>query len=332
MKFLWKEKELYINEWLASMLDSLVYNVKKDWDFVIIITGDRGVRVGKSVLAMTVCAYLAMRISETKYEHKFLNKDPYNLDNVFFDNVQMVDMSQRLDQYSIVHYDEGREGLAANKSMRQFQQDLMDFFAECGQLNHIFVIVCPDFFELKENIAVARSECLINVYRKEVAIEKDGMPLVRFSRGHFEFFNKKKKQILYDMAKSMRRKQYNLVKPNFKGSFTNQYALDEEKYKAKKRESLARFKDRHQEEIKDPIDRHIRNELIIKMKEQGKTGIVIQKFFESLNYEVSRRQIDDIYHNFKEKELKSLEKRHLEGDEAPILNISTQISNVMNGT
>lgn len=47
MKFLWKGNEYYIDGFLASLLNSIVYNIKKDWDFVILITGDRGVRVGK---------------------------------------------------------------------------------------------------------------------------------------------------------------------------------------------------------------------------------------------------------------------------------------------
>jgi len=54
MKFPYNGKEWYIDGFLASSLDSLAYNVQKDWDFVIMITGDRTVRVGKSVLAMTV--------------------------------------------------------------------------------------------------------------------------------------------------------------------------------------------------------------------------------------------------------------------------------------
>lgn len=284
---------------------------------------DNGMISHNSVLAMTVCAYLAMQISETKVDKKVLNLNPYDLDHVFFDNQQMVDLSQKMKQYSIVHYDEGREGLAANKAMRQFQQDLMDFFAECGQLNHIFVIVCPDFFELKENIAVARSECLINVYRKEVPIIKNGIPLVRFSRGHFEFFNKRKKQILFDMAKSMRRKQYNLVKPNFKGSFTNQYALDEEKYKEKKRDSLSRFKARHEEEEKSPKDLTFRNNYIIINKKQGKSDIKVSKELEEYGMELSARQINRIWNNYLLKEGKSLENRHLDGNSAPYTNITT---------
>ena len=50
MKFEFKGKEYYIDGYLASQLDSIVYNVKKDWDFVIMITGNRMVRVGNQSL------------------------------------------------------------------------------------------------------------------------------------------------------------------------------------------------------------------------------------------------------------------------------------------
>jgi len=38
------------------------------------------------------------------------------------------------------------------------------FLIECGQLNQIFVLVLPDFFGLKEDIAVARSEFLFKMF------------------------------------------------------------------------------------------------------------------------------------------------------------------------
>ena len=58
MKFKFKEQEYYIDGYLADALNTIVYNIKEDWDFVIIISGDRMVRVGKSILAMTIGAYL----------------------------------------------------------------------------------------------------------------------------------------------------------------------------------------------------------------------------------------------------------------------------------
>jgi len=253
LKFEWNGGEWYIDGYIADQLNSIAYNINKDWDFVIILTGDRSVRVGKSVLGMTICAYLAYLLKRLK-----LNDDAYGLEDVFFDNQKMIERAFKKPKYSINHYDEGREGLAANKAMKIMQQDLMDFFAECGQLNHIFVIVAPDFFRLNEEIAVARSEFLINVYRKEqqnmIDLFKDGnkKPVIKLKRGQFEFFNRKRKQNLFDKSQSTRRRSYALIKHNFIGSFTNQYPLGREEYVEKKKEALSRFLEKKKAEQNKP--------------------------------------------------------------------------------
>lgn len=250
MKFNFKGKEFYIDGLLARQLDTLVYNVKDDYDFVIIITGDRSVRVGKSVLAMTICAYLSEHLNKVGLKNK------YDIKDVYFDNKDMMKGAFAKPQYHVNHYDEGREGLAANKAMKTMQHDLLDFFAECGQMNHIFVIVAPDFFKLSEEIAVARSEYLINVYRKDVEkmidLYKTGtkIPVVKLKRGQFEFFDRKRKQNLYDKSQSTRRKNYGLIKANFVGSFTNQYPLGEEEYRKEKKDALARFTKKKEDEKK----------------------------------------------------------------------------------
>ena len=250
MQFPYKGKEWYIDGFLASALDSLAYNVKNDWDFVIMITGDRTVRVGKSVLAMTVSAYLSYVLNEMKLKNEFSVKD------IYFDNKDMMAAAFKKPKYHVNQYDEGREGLAAAKAMKGVQQDLIDFFSECGQLNQVFVIVAPDFFKLNEEIAVARSEFLINVYRKDTQITtkqfKDKKPrqVTRLDRGFFEFFSRKKKQNLYDKSQSTRRKNYGLIKADFYGSFTNQYPVGEDEYRQKKKDSLARFTKRKEDEKK----------------------------------------------------------------------------------
>jgi hypothetical protein len=256
MKFLWKDKEWYIDEKLAVQLNSIAWNIKSDWDFVIMLTGDRMVRVGKSVLAQTICAYLAYLFKRTG-----LNDDAYNLDDIYFDNQEMMKEVFKKPRYSINHYDEGREGLAASKAMKGFQQDLIDFFTECGQMNHVFVIVAPDYFELKEEIAVGRSEILINVYRRAEQAQrqlfKDGVeyPVVIFSRGYFQFFARKKKAMLFDNFRTTRRKSYSTVSADFIGRFTNQYPLGEEEYKKLKKEALARFSSRKEsEKLKVMVD------------------------------------------------------------------------------
>ena len=258
------------------MLDTLVYNITNDWDFVILVTGDRMVRTGKSVMAMNLCAYLADKLG-TKFD----------CDHIFFDSTSMIDKAQKMPKYSVIQYDEAREGLAAVKTMKVVQQDLIDFFNECGQLNHVFVLVMPDFFSMKEEIAIGRSELLINVYRRNVKlmrdVYKDGIkrPIIRFDRGFFEMFNRNKKKTLYDIAKSTRRKSYQLVKANINGRFTNYYPIDKKKYLDKKIDSLARFKERKEEE--KLVERRtdvFRDKKIKEMKEQGKSGAEISKYFD----------------------------------------------------
>lgn len=277
---------IYLDRNLKNALDSLVYNVKDDWDFVIIITGDRSVRTGKSVLAMCICAYLADKLGT-----------PYTLDNLYFSSRNMIDDVLKKPKYSVCHYDEGREGLATSKLMTPLQHDLLDYFAECGQLNHIFVIVLPDFFGLVEEISVARSEFLINVYRKEKKIMKDlyntgeQIPLVEFERGYFEFFNRYAKQDLYDKSRSLRKKNYNLVKANFIGRFTNYYPLPQSEYREKKRKYLKRFKERRQELKISKVD-VFRDKEIMGMHSEGKDAVEIGNILKKeWAYEVTPQHI-----------------------------------------
>lgn len=259
-----------VNHILARQLDSLVYNIKNDFDFVILITGDRRVRVGKSVLGIQVCSYLATKLKQAGIETK------YDLNDIYFDSQKMLGEAINKPKFAINHYDEGREGLAASKHMQAFQKDLLDFYAECGQLNQIFVIVLPDFFELKEEIAIARAEFLLNVYVREtprkVNLYGTGpVEVYGIERGFFEFFDRRKKSYLYDRAKSQRQKNYNLVKPNFTGTFSNRYPLDEDSYKQLKRDALKRFTERKQErdKAKPILDR---NKLIVCLREKGLTS------------------------------------------------------------
>lgn len=280
MKFEWQGKQWYIDGYLAMQIDTIIYNISKDWDFVILISGDRTVRVGKSVLAMTAGAYASFRLEQLK-----LIKKPFHLDDVYFDNQTMMTAAYEKPRYSINLYDEGREGLAASKAMKAFQHDLLDFFAECGQLNQFFIIVLPDFFEMKENIAVARSEFLINVFRKDQKVERDlyktgiKIPVVRFDRGYFEFFSRNKKKNLFDKSRSTRRKSYFLVKRDFMGRFTDQYPLGETEYRLKKRESLQRFSEKAKE-TKPDANTTFRNTIIKEWKQEGLTTKDIEEKLE----------------------------------------------------
>lgn len=228
-------KEIYLDGYLKSALDSIAWNVSKDWDFVIIVTGDGMVRTGKSVLAMNIGAYLADKL-----------KTPYTLEkNVCFDSQVMIDNAHTAPPNSVFVYDEAFEGLATAHRFTKIQQDLVTFFVECGQLNHIFLLVLPDFFSLNWELATNRSECLINVYRTDENYEskKEGKVTV-FKRGQFAFYNRINKAKLYWKVKKTGIREYKCIRPNFVGSFTNNYPLDETEYRSKKREALGRFRKR----------------------------------------------------------------------------------------
>jgi len=248
----WNGQQLKIDKMLAEVLASLVYNVEQDWDFVVVITGDRTVRTGKSVLAMTVCAFMAYLLKKLN-----LNENAFNENNIFFDGANMMSKVQDFKKYSVIQMDEARESLAASKSMQQIQQNMLDFYAECGQLRNISVLVLPDFFELKEIMSVARSEILLNVSRETSIVHKDFMgdgvkrPIVMFKRGTFRLYNREAKSLMYDLFRTTRNKNYNSVRPTFPaGSFENQYPIDEKKYREMKADALARFKERHTKEDK----------------------------------------------------------------------------------
>jgi hypothetical protein len=281
--------DVYFDGMLKSALDSLVYNASSDWDFVIVVSGDRMVRVGKSVLAQQIAAYLAYRL-----------KTPFSLKNIFFDSQEMINFAQKCPINSVLIFDEAREGLAASKNGKKLQQDLLDYFAECGQLNHIFIIVLPDFFELKENMAVGRSEYMVNVYRKETQIMQDiynegvKIPIVRLDRGYFEFFSRDKKRLLFDIASSKHQKNYHLVKSNFIGRFTNTYTVDPAEYKKAKKAALARFEDKKKDDIA-PKHRAdvIRDKIIMDNVDLGPTEIA-KKLYQDYGFSISHSAVSRV--------------------------------------
>jgi len=233
---------------LRPALDSLVWNINKDWDFVIIVTGDGMVRTGKSVLALQCAAYLANSL-KTKFSN----------DNVFFDSKGMIDFAQKAPKNTVIIYDEAREGLASAKRFSKIQQDLIDFFNECGQLNHIFILVLPDFFGLNWELATNRSEMLLNVYRDEENLSttfrgRKDVPIVSFRRGYYDIYNRHEKQKLFWLGKRSGMRNYGMIKPTCsKCIFTNYYPTSESEYRDKKKEALARFDERHKEAVKERV-------------------------------------------------------------------------------
>jgi len=242
--FTFKDKEMVIDSFLAEVIATIVWNTKKDSDGVIIVSGDRQTGTGKSVLTQTMAAFSSYL--KNKWE---MNKNSFQISNIHFDSAEMIkDVLDKPNMCDFI-YDEAYNSLSTGKTFLKAQQDMLDFFTECRFKNNIYFIVLPDFYELKENIAVARSEVLVNVYRTSHTLKKDfiGDGIMRnltvFDRGQFKCWNRPAKNLMHDFYRTTRRKSYSTIKPTFPpGQFTNQYPFGKEEYEQMKYDALMRFK------------------------------------------------------------------------------------------
>ena len=290
---------------LKSNIDSLIYNIPKDWDFVIVISGNNMVRVGKSVLAQQLAAYAADKLNT-----------PFSLDNITMTSKEMIDFAMKAPKNSVVVYDEAAEGLRAAKNAREVIDSLLDFFDECGQLNHLFILVAPNFFRLKSDITIERSEYLINVYRSGIEKKDDeGNPVIELKRGFFQFFDRHQKQMLWERFLKTKTQSYSGMK-NTIGRFLNTYTVDEAAYKEKKRQSLRRLKGTKQIYYKKQFDT-----LIATIKYVEKlTAIQIK---EKYNVDLTERQIQFIYKSeFEKGNIDTSAENETDSEDKSIFNLS----------
>jgi len=160
---------------------------------------------------------------------------------------------------------------------------------------------------------------------------KDGnkVPVVRFERGYFELFNRTKKKTLYDMARTTKRKSYQLIKANMNGRFTDNYPLDEKIYKQKKLEALQRFKEKKDKEKMTDLKFQKALAHFIKVhKEKNMTGDeIVLEVEDKLGVTYSTRRINEIHLENERtasggRELISLTYQEGEGGGAPLPKIS----------
>lgn len=265
------DKQYYMSNYLLQNLDILKRTIKRDMDHVILITGSGKVRIGKSILAQQVGYYLSH------------GRVPFTNDNIVFRSDKLIDVANKLPKYSVIVYDEAREGLESTKTLMSKNRDLLDFFAECGQLNLFVIIVLPDFFDLKKSIAITRSTCLLNVYFGE-----------EFNRGYFSFFNDKQKKELYLKGKQWL--NYTCVKPSFRDKFFDVYTVDKEKYKQQKRDSLKHYNNERKKNDKTPkqIIYEREQEIIAHASRMGYSQKAIGEFMGMSQSSVQRRAANEL--------------------------------------
>ena len=218
----------YMNDNLKQTIDLWVKNVKNDWDFVVIISGQGTVRVGKSVLAQQIACYWTYAVWKT-----YGIEIPFTVDdNIVFHGAQLIKKGNKLGRahkYGCLIFDEAGADLEGVKAMKKTTQNVKDFFRECGQYNMLNILCLPEFFDLPKGIATNRSNCLIDCY---VTVDKDDM----WERGKFNFFSAPTKKKLYKYGK--KDGDYSVTKCDFYGDWDDVYVLDKKKYKEQKIEAL----------------------------------------------------------------------------------------------
>lgn len=218
----------YMENNLKNTIDLWVKNVKNDWDFVIIISGQGTVRVGKSVLAQQIACYWCYAIWKT-----YGINPPFTIeDNIVFHGHELIKKGNKLGEstkYGALIFDEAGADLEGAKAMKRTTQNVKDFFRECGQYNQLNILCLPEFFDLPKGIAMSRSNCLIDCY---VTVNEDDM----WERGKFNFFSAPNKKKLYRIGK--KELNYAAVKCDFFGDWDNVYTIDEQEYKAAKVKAL----------------------------------------------------------------------------------------------
>ena len=250
----WKNKGgeiktgFYMDGYLAENLQHIPAFLKKDFDCVGIISGRGKTRTGKSTIGGQVgyfCAWLIaggeMDLSRIEDSNRMVNdghgvvvKKPnkslnFSLKSLAFSPEDLMRLGRTLPKNSVIVYDEGRTGLDAKTTMSALNRMLEDFFQECGQYNHVILVVLPDFFKLHADYAVSRSYFLIDVLLDE-----------NFNRGYFNFYNEVQKDFLYNHGKKKLGilAKYNAGYASFGGRFSSWFPFDKKKYDLLKRLAL----------------------------------------------------------------------------------------------
>lgn len=266
----------YMDGILKDNLDVMAKRIVDDMMFNLLVTGDGQVRVGKSVFAMQIGKYLTYKINET---HKLNNE--FDINNIVFKADELIDRAFQLKPYSVIVLDEG-DDLAENY-WSSLAKKLRRFFRKCGQLNLIFIMLLPDFFELSRSYAITRTTALVNVYFHG-----------EFERGFFNFYNFSRKRELYNKGKKFG--NYHSAKENFSGRFTNFYPIDEKAYREKKRNDLELDNEEEEERLsmREKRWRTVSGALVELILNSGWTQQRLSDYLALRNISLPRKTISNI--------------------------------------
>src|SRR3990167_10397300 len=100
---------------LKNNLDSLIHNIKKDWETVLAVTGDGLLRVGKTMFATQAGYYIATELSTS-----FTNE------NVVFSGKDLMEKAIKYPKNSVFVYDESLNEMSSKRVMESVSKNLME--------------------------------------------------------------------------------------------------------------------------------------------------------------------------------------------------------------
>lgn len=203
------DKEYYMDDNLAEKLDLMKKRQEKNWDNLVILDGMEG--SGKSTLSWGIGYYFAHKTGK-----KFTN------DNIFFNPDVMMEYASTHEREVII-WDEAAIAMLAGEHQSKIQRKVMKILMMARKKGHLWIFLIPKFFRLNEYIAFDRSIALIHTFSVDLV-----------SRGMFTYCGLDKKNLIFDIYRNTKKRQYNIF--NFRGKFTKQYTelIDNDEYEKRK--------------------------------------------------------------------------------------------------
>jgi len=234
--------KFYMDTRLAKALDNIREKVlKKDDDYVLIIDGEE--RSGKSVLAMQI----ARKIDES-----------FSLNQMCMNSSEFAEQVVTLSKKRSPVFDESYRGLGKRGVLSQVHNLLVSQMMEMGQKNLFVIIVIPTIFMLDRYVALFRAGALIHVYK-----DRNGR------RGRWASWKRSQLKALYDIG--YKNYSYSFPKSQARGRFYEQYVVDEQKYREKKRKAL-------EQSVMEQKDQKSKAEIKFTQQRNGLFDILRHKF------------------------------------------------------
>lgn len=243
----------YFDDNLLANLEIPCEAIVQDMQFMALCCSSTfEVRTGKSTFMQQV-GEAWNYLMETKHGIKL----DFSMKNVVFNSENLIQRAFELPKYSFLILDENDE--VDEHYFSKLAKNLRKFFKKSGQLNLFIMLVVPNFFQLRPNYAIGRSNFLIDV-------KFTG----KFERGNFSFYSFDKKKKLYLEGKKYQ--DYKCVPPDFNGKFMDGYVVDRAEYLRIKRKDL-------EEVEEEPLDaKKITQEIFYKLRKNlVQKGIITTK-------------------------------------------------------